>query len=49
LDTQAEAVRELGNALGAQQRRWAQYRSAVDELREVLDAPNTPVQLPPNL
>jgi 2C-methyl-D-erythritol 2,4-cyclodiphosphate synthase len=49
LDAQAEAVRDLNNAFGAQQSRWSQYRSAVERLREITDVPGLPVQLPENL
>ena len=49
LDTQADAVRELGNAVGVQQARWADYRAAVEKLREITDVQSQPVQLPENL
>jgi regulator of replication initiation timing len=49
LDTQADAVRDLTSAVGVQQGRWAQYRSAVEKLREITDVPSVPVQLPTNL
>jgi len=49
LDTQAVAVRDLRNAVAAQQSRWSQYRSAVEKLREISDVALLPVQLPENL
>jgi chromosome segregation ATPase len=49
LDTQAEVVRELSDAAGVQRDRWAQYRSAVEKLREITDVTNQPMQLPENL
>jgi uncharacterized protein YoxC len=49
LDTQAEAVRDLSAAVSAQQDRWAQYRSAVERLRDITEVPSLPVQLPENL
>jgi len=49
LDAQAEAVRDLSAAASAQQDRWAEYRSAVERLREITEVPSLPVQLPENL
>ncbi|MCC7175890.1 MAG: hypothetical protein IT159_11900 [Bryobacterales bacterium] len=49
LDAQAGVVRELAGAVADHQRRWPQYRAALEKLRELTEAPGHPVHLPENL
>ncbi|HSW50970.1 MAG TPA: hypothetical protein VLH09_12380 [Bryobacteraceae bacterium] len=49
LDSQAEVIRELSEAINSQQNRWGEYRAAVEKLKTITDVSNLPAHLPDNL
>ncbi|MFB3778998.1 MAG: hypothetical protein ACE141_15370 [Bryobacteraceae bacterium] len=49
LDSQAEVIRELSDAVNSQQGRWHEYRTAVAKLKTITDVASLPVHLPDNL